>query len=72
MTNFDYFKKAFIPAVVLISIYSIVNTLLNADFNNLPLLGKDITKKMFASIITAVVLGILNIYVKKDSLYKKN
>ena len=71
-SNSYYFKKAFILCVP-ISVFIIVRDLFDLDLDtaNLNIIFKLFLKGIFVGIVTATVLGLVNLFAKKETLMKK-
>ena len=70
MTNFYYFKRAFIPFAVFIIVFHITKGLFDVDFSNITEVGELIVKGIIGGIITGIIMGILNIFFKINTLRK--
>lgn len=70
--NYFYFKRAFFLCIP-ISVFIIVRDLFNIDTSNanFEIIIKLFLKGIFVGVVTATVLGVINIFAKKESLMKK-
>ncbi len=68
--NTYYFKRALILAVP-IGVFVIVLGLFEIDFSNMSLILKLFGKGLFVGVFTAIILGIINVFMKVDTFLKK-
>jgi hypothetical protein len=65
-----YFKRAFFFALP-IAVFVIVFGLFDIDFSDVSELLKLFGKGVFVGLITGVILGLINVFAKVDTLFKK-
>jgi hypothetical protein len=64
MTNFSYFKVAFLAITAGLTAGLITKGLLDVDFSDMAAIGNLIFKSLIISIVVGAVMGLLNVYFK--------
>lgn len=68
--NTYYFKRALFLAIP-IAVFVVVLGLFEIDYSNLSLILKLILRGIFVGVFTAIILGIINVFTKVDTFFKK-
>ena len=68
--NLFYFKKALILSIP-IAVFVIVLDLFDIGFYDISDIMKIFAKGLFVGIITSIILGIINVFAKVETLMKK-
>ena len=72
MNNFFYFKVTFLSISAGLFVGALVYGLFDVDFSNREALTKLLLKSFMAAVITGIILGLLNMYLKIGNFQKKN